>query len=287
MTFYIALFKIYRYKLSNVIVYKKVYMIQYKRVIPFQKKFMSYFRILFPRLGKQLFFDFMTKKKGLFQRINEINLLVLGSSHAKVGFNTCMVRNSFNLGTDNQDLYTSYKLLKSYIPNMENLKTVVLFYSLFSSGFDLAKTKSYRDICLHHYIFDIPYTSNCVKRYKNAYKHRLRKFDDSMINYKTFSGYTPIDTVAQQNETMVKNRVAHHLRENQRTPSQHKYLDQILRLCKDRNVSLSLVVAPLRKDFIDVLRSENYSIDDLFKDVYLWSKKNKISIKNYLCIISI
>ena len=102
-------------------------MIQYKRMIPFQKKFMSYFRILFPRLGKQLFFDFMTKKKGLSQRTNEINLLVLGSSHAKVGFNTCMVRNSFNLGTDNQDLYTSYKLLKSYIPNMENLKTVVLF----------------------------------------------------------------------------------------------------------------------------------------------------------------
>lgn len=243
---------------------------------------MTYFRILFPRLSKQLFFDCMTKKKGIIQRINDIQLLILGSSHAKWGFDSNMVQNSFNLGTDNQDLYSSYTLLKSYAPKMKNLKSVILFYSLFSPGFELAKTRSYRDICLHHYIFDIPYTSNCIKKYKRAYKHRLKKFEDSMINYKKFSGYIPTNTIEEQNETHVRDRVNRHVRENQRKPSQHIYLDKILKLCRDYGVKLTIVIAPLRKDFIDILLSENYSIDGLFKDVHHWAQQNEIPIKNYI-----
>ena len=118
-----------------------------------KKAFMYRFRALFPRISRSLFFDCMVKKKGLEYRINDIDLLVLGSSHAKCAFDSSIVPNSFNLGTDNQDLYTAYHLLKSYIPKMKALKNVVLFYSLFSPGFELAKTKSYRDICLHHYVF--------------------------------------------------------------------------------------------------------------------------------------
>lgn len=252
------------------------------KLVSFKKKITLLFRKFFPRLSKQLFFDFMVKKKGLIQRINDINLLVLGSSHAKCGFNCNLIQNSFNLGTDNQDLYTSYVLLKSYISNMKNLRTVVLFYSLFSSGLELGKTTCDKDICLHHYIFDVPYSSACIPKYKGAYKHRLKKFNDSMINYENFSGYIPSDVIEEQNVDAVYDRVYHHMRENKRKPSQNTYLDQIYKLCEDCNVQLKIVIAPLRKDFIDILRFQNYSIDDLFKDVYLWAQKRKILIKNYL-----
>ena len=223
----------------------------------------------------------MIKKKALECHLDKINILVLGSSHAKLGFDTRLVSNSFNLGTDNQDLYTSFTLLKNYLPKMLNLKTVVLFYSLFSPGFELNKTRSYRDICLHHYIFDIAYTSKCIPRFRRAYKHRLKKFNDSCIDYKNFFGFLPFDKIEDQSDDVVKNRVAHHLRENGRKPSQHMYLDNMLKLCNDNHIKLKIVIAPVREDFIEVLSREGHSIVDLFKDINDWSSKNNVVIKNY------
>ena len=240
-----------------------------------------WFRFYFPKMGKNLFFDCMVKKKALEYHRDEINILVLGSSHAKLGFDTRVISNSFNLGTDDQDLYTSFILLQNYFSKMPNLKTIILFYSLFSPGFELGKTQSYRDICLHHYIFNVPYTSKCIPRFRRAYRHRLKKFNDDCIDYKNFFGFLPVDKIDDQSSAAVKYRVAHHLRENKRKLSQHVYLDKILELCENNHIELKIVIAPVRKDFIEELSKGGYSPIDLFRDVEMWSSKNKIRVKNY------
>ena len=77
---------------------------------------------------------------------NEMETLVLGSSHAN--YNFLATEKEFNLGLNSQDLYNSYKLYESYSKSTK-LKNIIIFYSVFSEGFILDKTNS-KDLALFY-----------------------------------------------------------------------------------------------------------------------------------------
>ena len=78
------------------------------------------------------------KFKSLENKLSGIKNLILGSSHGVYGF--LPNNNEFNLCFPSQDLYYALKLYEKYRFKCHNLRTIYLFYSVFSPGFELAES---------------------------------------------------------------------------------------------------------------------------------------------------
>lgn len=80
--------------------------------------------------------DYAIKAKTIMANRNNIELLILGSSHAVAGVNpACFDFNSYNLANISQSLNYDEKLLKKYGQKLSNLKVIILpvsYGSLFS-----------------------------------------------------------------------------------------------------------------------------------------------------------
>ena len=73
----------------------------------------------------------------LEEEMDQIRLLIVGSSHAFEGINpSYLPEGSFNLAGSGQDFYVDYHLLKKYVDSIPNLETVLLpvsYHSFFNS----------------------------------------------------------------------------------------------------------------------------------------------------------
>lgn len=100
--------------------------------------------------------DFITaamKYWGLNKNISTIKTLVLGSSHGQYSY--IPDDSEYNIALPSQDLYYNYKIYEKYADKMKNLEEIVLFYSVFSKGFEVEKTSA-RFICLYYaFLFNI------------------------------------------------------------------------------------------------------------------------------------
>ena len=198
------------------------------------------------QIGKNLFSESLMKCKGLEYHKKEVEILALGSSHCMCGFCPNMIKGAYNLGNTGQDLYTSYSLLKKYLPQLEKLKKVILFYSVFSPGYELAKTHALKQVVINHFVFDIPYEVPSLSAWQRAVRHRYQKFDDSWLAYDRYYGYLPS---CEANKMPLEERVAKHLRENARGTHQTRYVEKMIDLCRDRGLSLEIVLSPGRSDY--------------------------------------
>lgn len=76
------------------------------------------------------------KSKIIETRINDIELLILGSSHSFAAINPGMfTKNSFSLAYPSQDLYYDCSILLKYINRFSKLKYLILVVSDFSLGY--------------------------------------------------------------------------------------------------------------------------------------------------------
>lgn len=214
------------------------------------------------RIGKSIFFETLCKKKGVEARCREIEILALGSSHCANGFDATLIPNAFNLGNPDQDLYTTCYLFHRYLPELTNLKHLIVFYSVFSPGHELAKTTHVKQVALNHYVFGTPYDVEYLPKWEKAIRHRYQKFDDSHIDYQTFSGFFPCNTA---NQMTTEERVSKHLRENQRGTNQTKLLLEIARTCQDKGIQMTVVIPPFRSDYNYYLKQSGL---DLFQELY-------------------
>ncbi len=198
------------------------------------------------QIGKSLFYEALTKRKGLEQKETSLKVLALGSSQCARGFYADLIPDAYNLGNSSQDLYTSYYLLKKYLQKLENLEHVILFYAVFSPGYELAKTTQMKQVAVNHYVFDIPYLVHDLASWAKSVNRRLKKFDDTRIDYKKYCGFLPEDTA---NPMPLVERCTKHIRENQRPTHQTKYIEMMAELLKTRNIRFSIVVCPCRNDY--------------------------------------
>ena len=77
--------------------------------------------------------DYKFKKKYMDSNSNNIETLVLGSSHAYYGISPKYFSSkSFNAGYVSQSIDFDYEIINKYRDNFENLKTIVLFISYFT-----------------------------------------------------------------------------------------------------------------------------------------------------------
>jgi len=97
------------------------------------------------------------KRQGIEFNKDKIERLVLGSSHGQAAVDTGIIPKTFNLSIASQDMYQSFKLCEKYIPTLPHLKTIILFFSVFSSGAEMQKTVN-APLCQYYKnVFDIDF----------------------------------------------------------------------------------------------------------------------------------
>jgi hypothetical protein len=84
------------------------------------------------------------KKQHLEQKLNSIEILVLGSSHAYYAIDPeYFCKSTYNLAFVSQSLYYDIKLADKYLKAMPALKTVIISISDFTFGYEIADSPEY------------------------------------------------------------------------------------------------------------------------------------------------
>lgn len=190
------------------------------------------------------------KKNGLLYSIENIETLAIGASHGDYGFNSNLCKNSYNMCYTSTDLYYCYELYKLFAPKMSNLKNIILFYSVFSPGFELEKTNEFQIAVFIKLLFAIPYKKRYLEKYEKKFNNFLKSTikASAPIDCENYTGYDNPQIFFNDDYGVLK-RAKTHLRENLRGNNQTGYVEKILQLTKENNHNLIVVIPPAREDY--------------------------------------
>ena len=214
------------------------------------------------------------KTIALSQKAEKIEILCCGSSHADYGFcPSAFPQNAFNFGSASQDLRTSAALVEKFSKKIPNLKHVVLFFSVFSPGFYLAKTnEAFRSVVFEQ-ILDIPTPEDsCLsEREKKCILNNLRKETgvDPQVDEFGFKDSMPGFNVSAEERTRT------HLRENLRKPDYIRYVEEIVSGFKS---NVLVVIPPARADYRALLPKKEKLFASLFE---LRNSRNNFRIADH------
>lgn len=256
---------------------KRVIYILGKKIFSYHKQF----------VGNVSLFDIdIQKYNACLKHRQSIENLILGSSTARDGFLPTCDRD-FNLGSSSQDLYHAYHLYKWCLDqNMPNLKNIVLFFDVFTPGFQLEKTKEAYKSIIYKILYKIPYAFKLHYRY-HRFAKKLKKYVDhySMPIPTDYYGESFHDSF--DNMLNVRDLVCNHMKNNIRKNDAMAYLEKLFLLARKNNHNVFIVIPPYRNDNLSCLEDENvvfsalYSVIDKYNDVkvlsFLESKKFKES----------
>lgn len=238
-------------------------------------KIKTLFKIKRKRISPAVFKEYYFKKRALEEQISKIKILAMGSSYCAQSLNTDLIDDAFNLGTIDQDLYTTHFLFKKYILQIQKLKKLLIFYGVFSPGHELEKTHSFKKVACYHYVFGIPYNVDYLIQYEKSYLHHLKKI---YMNFKSSTGYLPPDQAFAKKPISAKIRVQSHLKNNQRGTNQTRYLDDIYKICQQRDIKMYVIIAPVRSDYIKALGDRTDK--ELYHELFEFANKRKVPVMN-------
>lgn len=178
---------------------------------------------------------------------DKLENLALGSSHGQYGFNSNLIKNTYNLCTSSQDLKYSYLLYEKSIGQCRSLKNIILFYSIFSPGFVLEKSKSEvpHAIALNQaFSLNVKFQEQAL--IDIATELDLLSFSKNIVAQN--SGFPPLQFMFFPNEYKALNRASDHVKYN-KTINSLCYLFQIFALAKKFNHKVFIVLPPYRSDY--------------------------------------
>ncbi|RKS87078.1 hypothetical protein DES39_0289 [Orbus hercynius] len=193
-------------------------------------------------------FNELYNKKVQLNAVKKLEILALGSSHGAYSFIPEIIgRNSFNLCSTSQDLYYSYQLYKKLNNSYDELKTIVLFYSIFSNGFEIEKTKEKSISAYFKFLYNIEPKFNNNELILEQKKIKIFRMQTNMFE-KIDNGFLyhkdkPLDCFN------VNDRVNIHLRENKRENDQLDYVVKLINECNKNNQKLCIILSPARRDY--------------------------------------
>lgn len=217
---------------------------------------------------------YFDKKRAIEKHASEIEILSLGSSHGQAAFNTSIIPNSFNLSIASQDMYQSFMLCKKYIDTLPNLKTVVLFFSVFSSGAEMQKTIN-APLCQYYKnVFDIDFKYPWKEKYYGELIDYMKKNSPNISE--DYMGWSPC--VGVFNEVIAKRDVEAHVKHALRKNQQELYVREIYNLCHSRNVKLLVVIPPHSPNYhqylAEICSKFSVSEKELFSPLYSIAEKD-------------
>lgn len=206
------------------------------------------------------------KRKMLREMGERLDTLVVGSSHGDFGFDPKYCPGSFNLCCRSQDLKHSYLLYKRMTETVGSIKTLVIFYSVFSPGNFLERSPGEKDISLAlNEIFGLgiqyedPYLCDVASQLKG-------RLADVSIDLDGHAGFLPTTEKGFFPESYGPlQRASDHLKLNRDT-SANVYLMNMLLLAQALGHKVVIVIPPVREDYKAACSG---GFDYLFEDLLL------------------
>jgi hypothetical protein len=232
--------------------------------------------------------DYKYKMEQLTKNVENIEILVLGSSHAHYGINPEYFNlNGFNFSNISQSLDIDYNLLEMYGEKINQLKMVIIpisYFSMFSrleSGGDSWRVKN--NVLYYHY-----HTSFSIKNYfellngtmrshiYRAYEYIVNKEKVITVSNKGFGlGYS--STIKNNmEETGKAAALRHSLYDSMIFDSSKIIIQKIIDWCDARGIKLLFVTLPAyytyrnRLDYNQLDETINYMINISDKNVNVY-----------------
>ncbi len=208
-----------------------------------------------------------------------IDTVVLGSSHAHYGFHA--EGSVFNLGGTSCDLFHSFELYQ-WLNNQgfDKIKTIILFYDVFSPGFVLEMTSDAElhipyEICFG--IGDRSELRGVSPKTKYVLEERAKFHYRKQTPDLSWRGNGDHDV--DMSWIDLDTRIAGHLKHCRRGSRQTEYVEKMLNLAKDRADRFIVVLPPLRADYRNKLTEDSPT---LFPELFdLMSKEPTLKLLDY------
>jgi hypothetical protein len=203
----------------------------------------------FPAMFEEYVLLLTAKRTMLRAEAASVTTLVAGSSHGDFGFDPAYLPGSFNLCCRSQDLKYSYFLYKTLSEQLEALRTIVVFYSVFSPGWVLDRSRSEGMISVainELFNLGLDYEDPALT---SLYETVVGKLGDLSVDVSGRSGFLPDYNKSFMPPRMTtEQRVADHMKFNRRENAL-PYLDMLISLSAQNRHRLLVVVPPVRSDF--------------------------------------
>jgi hypothetical protein len=227
-----------------------------------------------------------TKRDGLIAQSNDIEILIVGNSHANYGINPQYFnKKAYNMAYVSQTILYDEQLILKYLPVLKNLKYVIISIDYFTlyAGFDET-----RDFFYYHY-----YGINLRNRsYFNqnlsyffyvfspapAVKLLLNKAGDFFVNGDTFvNGWQGLDSTEHISLTEKSGKMkAEHFDDVINSSKEHNLIysefESLVQILKEKNITPVIVSAPCYKyvtQYLDnKILKENLSFVKKLKEKY-------------------
>ncbi len=189
-----------------------------------------------------------------------LTTLILGSSHGHYGF--LPGKGEFNLAHTSQDLYYSCQLYSKF-QDLANLRTIYLFFSVFSAGYVLERSSDREYALFYKYFYGIPFRCHIGHGYPLARKNIADALPgcDSRI-LKTYRGAAShLKFYCAHMDA--KRRAEEHWRLGQRKYSLLNYVRKMTEIATRRGHWLYVVVPPARHDYVMHLPSSERILQPL------------------------
>lgn len=212
---------------------------------------------------------------------DNIDTLVIGSSHGDFGFNPFYYPKSFNLCFRSQDLKHSFHLLEKISSDHPKIRNIILFYSIFSPGSFMEKSPSEKVISPSmNEIFglNLDYEDESLKSIAEKIKGEL---DDISVDIEGVRGFFPESAKGVISDSYgVKRRADEHLKLNKITDA-NIYLTKILDLTAKQKQRVCVVIPPARSDYKEATGGDSKLLfKSLFDLLNSRSESEEISVIN-------
>jgi hypothetical protein len=194
------------------------------------------------------------KKQYLDGHSNELEILILGSSHTYYGINPVhFSKNTFNAGCSSQSLDFDLAILNKYQNNLNNLKIIILpvsCFSLFSNledrlvkNYALYYEMSTNSLSINSELLSFNLTINLMR----LYRYYIRK--DGNINCTKLGWGAEYHSknakdLQETGKTAAKRHTKNFSKSAQIFDEKLKILESFLELCNKRNIKLIFITTP-------------------------------------------
>ncbi len=216
--------------------------------------------------------------------------IIVGSSYPLFGVCEENIKNSINLSLPSQDLYYSYKTIKSILETNNNLKRVILGMSYYSFNFDLSMSKNeririekvYYNIFKDEHNYKDIDCKKCKKYKKSHIPIKSKEYFNRLITRQYTSGYYKNKCELTQDEMLNDAKVralAHNklIKFSDTINENKRIMESIINILNTNSIELFIVIFPVTSKY---RRYFNY----LYKDIFYENINYKDNSEEFILI---
>ncbi len=207
--------------------------------------------------------SYSVKKKNFEREASDIELLILGSSHAYFDIDPGLLScKAFNMANASQSIYYDAGIVRKYLPEMKHLRVVLFTLSYFSFGFQLAESREDWRCFYYERYYDIPrgekrqkdllelrkYSLMALYGGKESFNYMRKGFRVNLAEHVQPNGWyastVPLGPInAETGRKRVESYHADMRMDNY--PTNYQRLDDLFRLLQQRRIEPVIITPPV------------------------------------------